>query len=115
MILEWNLSSNNPITFFDRGIPDVIAYLKIASVPVPGSYEDSLVVHPYQKKVFILPPWKNIYVNDSERWQSFEESKIIYHAIQETYNFYGYELIEVPLAAGKERVRFVLDAIAEKQ
>lgn len=108
MMIEWTLNHHNSLTFFDRGIPDVIAYIKIANLPVPSIYEDNLIVHSYQKQVFILPPWREIYVNDSERWQSFEEAAAIYQAIRETYIFYGYDLIEVPCLPEAERVAFVL-------
>jgi len=114
MIIEWTLNGVHPLTFFDRGMPDVIAYLKIAALPVPASYEDDLIRHPYEKQVFILPPWKDIYVNDSERWQSFEEASSIYMAIRDTYTAYGYELIEVPKVAELDRVAFVLDFINNK-
>lgn len=108
MVVQWNLKSGNTLTFFDRGIPDVIAYLRIADLPVPSVYEDSLVLHPYEKQVFILPPWREIYVNDSERWQSFEEASLIYEAIRDTYLAYGYTLVEVPRVSEEERIAFIL-------
>ena len=111
MTNAWKASEENNLTFFDRGIPDVIAYLNIAGLPVPESYHSDLFLHPYEKQVFILPPWKDIYVNDSERWQSFEEATAIYHSIRETYTGFGFELIELPKASEAIRIHFIRDAI----
>jgi len=107
----WQQSAENAMTFFDRGIPDVIAYLKLADLPVPERYLSDLSRHPYEKEVFILPPWNDIYVNDSERWQSFEEATAIYQAIRETYTGYGFKLTELPKASETARIGFILDAI----
>jgi predicted ATPase len=111
MTSVWKANADNALTFFDRGIPDVIAYLKIADLPVPESYLSDLSLHPYEKQVFILPPWKDIYVNDSERWQSFEEATAIYHSIRETYTGFGFELIELPKVSEAIRIEFIQDAV----
>lgn len=111
MTHAWKKAQENEMTFFDRGIPDVIAYLRIANLPVPQSYLSGLSAHPYEKLVFILPPWEEIYVNDSERWQSFEEATAIYHVIRETYTGFGFELLELPKASEELRISFILDAV----
>lgn len=101
------------ITFFDRGIPDIIAYLKAAGLPVPACYYTALQQHQYQPQVFILPPWQAIYVNDAERWQSYEEAVQLYTHISETYRELGYMLIEVPPAGIANRMDHILEAIRE--
>jgi predicted ATPase len=108
MINEWANVPVEQVTFFDRGIPDVIAYLKLAGLSNDKLYYEQLKAHPYQRTVFILPPWQEIYVNDPERWQSYEESVTIYQMIRETYIHGGYQLIEVPLIPVGQRVQFVL-------
>ena len=50
----------------------------------------------YNKRVFIAPPWKEIYCNDNERKQTYKESVEIYHNLVEVYSDYGRELIELP-------------------
>jgi predicted ATPase len=100
-----------PLTFFDRAIPDIIAYLKIAGIPVPEHYLSALAEQPYHKQVFILPPWEKIYVTDSERWQSFEEASRIYDMLRSTYEEFGYALTELPRAPLAERMEFVFSFI----
>jgi len=113
MTKAWHAASANPLTFFDRGIPDVIAYLKIDKLEIPANYLDNLAQHAYEKKVFILPPWADIYINDNERWQSFEEASLIHSAIKNTYTGFGFELIEVPKVSLAARIAFVLDKRGE--
>lgn len=95
------------ITFFDRGIPDIIAYLKAAQLPVDNFYQQALKHHPYNPLVFLAPPWLEIYVNDSERWQTFEEAVTLFHTIKETYQAFNYTILQLPKASVEERVKFI--------
>jgi predicted ATPase len=58
-----------------------------------------------------VPPWQQIYVNDSERWQTFEEAVALYHAIKDTYQLLRYTVVELPKAPVQDRVKFVLSHI----
>ena len=80
--------------FFDRGIPDIIAYLRVAGVPVSENFEQALSRHPYAKTVFLLPPWEQIYVQDAARWQTFEEAETIYHHLAAIYRVIAMTLTE---------------------
>lgn len=111
MIYLYKESSAYDVTFFDRGIPDIIAYLKSASLPVSENYLDALANHQYHSTVFILPPWPEIYVNDDERWQTYKESEALYQVIKDTYNQLNFNLIEIPQLALKQRLAFILDHI----
>lgn len=111
MILSWNQAPADRIVFFDRAIPDIIAYLDVAEVPVPEEYYTALGLYPYHQQVFILPPWEAIYVNDSERWQTFEEAVLLNEAIRKAYIACGFELIDVPKNSLSERIAFILDFI----
>ena len=67
----------------------------------------------YFPKVFVLPPWKAIYVNDAERDHTFEHAESVYSATREWYRrLYRYQLIEVPRVSVAERCTFVLQALA---
>lgn len=65
----------------------------------------------YNKKVFILPPWKEIYQTDSERKQTWEEAIFTFTKMKETYLKYDYKLIEVPQDTIQNRVNFILNNI----
>lgn len=108
MLIALGSSSSSLLTFFDRGIPDIIAYLLVAGLPVPEKFHAALATQPYCKRVFILPPWEEIYVNDPERWQSYTEAMAISEVICSTYLSYSFELIIVPPAPLAERVDFVI-------
>lgn len=95
------------VTFFDRGIPDILAYLAVAGLPVPLAYHAVAAAHPYQSPVFLAPPWPEIYMNDAERWQTFAEAEVLYHALRDTYQCLGYAVLELPRSPVAARVAFV--------
>jgi predicted ATPase len=100
-----------PVTFFDRGIPDIIAYLRVGGLPVEESWYQIARQFPYEPLVFMAPPWEAIYVNDSERWQTFEEASILHQALVETYQALGYTIVDLPRASVADRVTFVSNAV----
>jgi predicted ATPase len=69
----------------------------------------------YNKRVFIAPPWREIFGNDEERRQSWSVAVRTYEIMVETYSDYGYELIEVPRAPVEERVEFVMGEIRRSE
>ncbi|MEC0212591.1 AAA family ATPase [Paenibacillus ehimensis] len=94
--------------FFDRGIPDTLAYTNLIRAPISERLESAVQKYRYNKQVFILPPWKEIYQTDSERVQDFEEALATYHILFETYKQLDYELIVVPTLSVDQRAAFVL-------
>ena len=99
------------VTFFDRGIPDILAYLAVAGLPVPPAYRAVAAAHRYQNPVFLAPPWPEIYVNDAERWQTFAEAEALCYALRDTYLNLGYEVLELPRGPVALRVDFVRAAL----
>ena len=95
------------LTFFDRGLPDLIAYLEVAGLPVPPTYYVAVAAHPYQRQVFMAPPWPEIYVNDAERWQTLDEAAAIYQALRLVYQRVGYTVVELPKTIVAARVDFI--------
>lgn len=104
------ISGTDPV-FFDRGILDTIGYLKLERLPVPKEMERAAYEMQYNKNVFILPPWKEIYENDPERKQTPEIAERTFECMFDTYREYGYHVIEVPKIAVEQRIRFILEII----
>lgn len=96
---------------FDRGVPDVIGYLSLSGIPVPSHVERAAQMFRYHHRVFVAPPWPEIFAHDSERKQSFVEAQATYEVMIETYSKLGYELIPLPLDSVESRVQFVLATI----
>lgn len=93
--------------FFDRGIPDVAAYALRFGVDPAGCLQ-ALSDEPYDLRVFVLPPWREIFVQDRLRGLSFEDYGRFHEVIRQTYVDAGYRLIDVPRCTVEERVEFVL-------
>ena len=100
-------NSNKNIVFFDRGIPEIFAYLNYFKTKFPPVFIEKSKRYKYDK-VFLFSPWKKIYQSDNERYETFEESSIINEYIKEAYLKVGYQLIEVPFLGVKERTDFIL-------
>ncbi|WP_367165703.1 AAA family ATPase [Kosakonia cowanii] len=97
--------------FYDRGVPDVAGYLHLSELPTPAHLDNAIAEFPYNHVVFIAPPWREIYVQDAERKQSFDVAVSTYHAMVETYHKHDYQLIELPYVLAEERADFILSEI----
>ncbi|MCU0349329.1 MAG: ATP-binding protein [Flavobacterium sp.] len=93
--------------FLDRGIPDILAYMHYIGDAYPAFFDEACQQFKYTK-VFMLPPWKEIYISDAERYENYEQAVLIHQHLEETYKKYGYELIEIPKDTVANRVAFVL-------
>lgn len=100
-------SSENHV-FIDRGIPDVLAYMDYFGTDYPATFQEACRLYKYDK-VFLLPPWKEIYINDNERYETFEQAEIIHSYLQKTYLGFGYEPLEVPKNSIEKRCDFILN------
>lgn len=98
------------IVFLDRGIPDVLAYMHYIGDSYPAFFDLACREHIYTK-IFLLPPWEEIYESDNERYENFEQATLIYNHLTETYQKYGYHLTEVPKGTVEERISFILNQI----
>lgn len=117
MMLSWEMRSHEiartqaGTVFFDRGVPDTLGYLRLTGLPVPQYMEKAAELFRYNRRVFILPPWPEIFTQDSERRQSLEEAGRTYRAVAEAYTSCGYALVTVPPAPVEDRVRSLLAEI----
>lgn len=94
--------------FFDRGIPDVVAYMDYFNTSYPSVFKDACLRYSYDK-VFLLPPWKEIYQTDAERYESFEQALLIHNYLKKVYLNLGYTPIEVPKDSVSMRGEYILN------
>ncbi len=97
--------------FFDRGIPELILFSWMLNVPVPEHHRAAARTYRYARRVFITPPWPEIFKTDEERRHSYEDAVAMYRLTPEAYRESGYQLIEVPKAPVSERVEFILHQV----
>ncbi|PRX55209.1 putative ATPase [Flagellimonas meridianipacifica] len=107
---EDSLSLSEPIIFFDRGIPDVLAYMDFFNQPYDKEFTNTCEHNPYDQ-IFLLPPWQEIYVSDNERLESYAEAQKIDDALYNTYTGFGYNPILVPKKPVSERIDFILKTL----
>ncbi|KNB53874.1 AAA family ATPase [Streptomyces caatingaensis] len=113
LMLGWELRSHHEAAgrpgtvFFDRGVPDIVGYLRLEGRPVPGHLREAARRFRYHRRVLAAPPWPEIYERDAERRQSYAEAVRTYEAVTAAYREFGYEPVELPRASVAERVRFV--------
>ena len=116
-MFEWELRSyagaerQEGVVLFDRGIPDIAGYLRLMNLTVPARIDAAVRSHRYNTRVFVAPPWPEIFAQDAERKQTLDEAKQTYHALTATYTDYGYALVELPRASVAERAAFVMGQV----
>lgn len=99
------------LVFLDRGVPDVVAYMNYFGNDYPPIFEEACTNYKYEQ-VFILPPWKEIYISDNERYETYEQAVLIHRHLIETYHRAGYTPVEVPKSGVKERTSFIIDRLS---
>lgn len=100
-------AANGRHCLFDRSLVDVVAHLEFLGMDVPAPLRRAVAVYRYAPRVFITPPWRDIFTADSERRKSFDEAVAEYEALIGTYRSLSYTVIEVPCITVNERVAFV--------
>ena len=103
-------ASEGPV-FFDRGIIDAVTALeRLGAVPAPCA--EAARRYRYGRRVFLVPPWPELFAGDDERRHGFEAAAAEYEALVESYPRHGYEVFFVPRAGVPERADLVEAALA---
>ena len=105
----------NRLSFFDRGIVDQVSGVAQLGLPIPEHLATAVRRFRYYEKVFMMPPWPEIFSNDDERKHSFEDALASYEAQLRTYERFGYQIIFVPKLDVSARADFVLCQLREGQ
>lgn len=111
-IQQYNIAQNafSEMVFFDRGIPDVLAYMDCFQQTYDTNFNKACENHRYDK-IFLMPPWKEIHVTDDERYESYEESLQIYNCLKNAYVQHAYDVTKVPKGTVNERVAFIIKQV----
>jgi predicted ATPase len=92
--------------FFDRGLIDAAAALEhVTGEPVLETYGRT---HRYHPRVFLTPPWPEIYAADAERRHDLAAASAEYARLLEAFPRLGYETVILPKVGVAERADFIL-------
>ncbi len=96
--------------FLDRGLPDILAYMDYFNSNYPIEFVETCQNNRYDK-VFVLAPWKDIFVSDTVRYENFDQAELIHKHLLNSYKNFDYNLVDVPFESIEKRTDFVLDAL----
>ena len=99
--------------FFDRCIVESISMARAAGLLSEAEAAAMLGTVSFHRRVFILPPWQEIYVNDAERDHTFEHCQRVHYELTRWYVACGYHVHEVPRVSPRQRAEQVLRALAD--
>ncbi len=108
------ITHKSDFVFFDRGIPDIHAYMDFTKKDYPDFFKAKSLKFKYDH-VFLFKPWKEIFTSDNERYESFEESIIIDIYLQKSYRELNYMIMEVPFDTIEKRTDFILNQLKKNE
>ena len=97
---------------FDRAVVEAFGSVQENETWSRLELERMLAAYPFNRPVFILPPWPAIYTVDTERDQSFGDAVNVYEKVVQWYSHCGYPLHEVPCLPVEERAKYVHQAVS---
>lgn len=97
--------------FFDRGIPECLAWLQLSGVELEPRHLATAAENRYAPVVFVAEPWPEIYVQDAARQASFERAVRSFEPTVAAYVEAGYRTCVLPKVSVQERVAFVLEKV----
>ncbi len=100
-------AANPEPVLFDRGFPDVVGFLDVSGLPVPKAVDDACRRMRYAGPILRAPAWRDIYRQDSERIQTWDEAVASDQAVTAAWRRYGYEPIDLPFESVSDRLRFL--------
>lgn len=91
--------------FFDRGLFDM--YGTNGTTPPPSLIEAVRTLR-YNRRVFVFPPWREVYRTDAERRQDWAEAERTHERVRATLSALNYEAVDVPTGTVEARADFIL-------
>ena len=99
--------------FFDRGLIDGAAALEFATGA--PALERTGRAHRYHPRVFLTPPWPEIYAHDAERRHDLAAAEAEYDRLLEAYPRLGYETVILPKASVAVRADLIMASLSSAQ
>lgn len=96
--------------FFDRSLIDAASAL-YAATGDDAQLNALKHQHRYHARVFLTPPWPEIYQQDAEREHDLTAAEEEYQRLLTTYPALGYEVVVLPKVSVEERIEFILAAL----
>lgn len=93
--------------FFDRSVIDNISGIERSGLPIPVYFPRTLERYRYAQRVFMAPPWRELFVQDDERQHSYAEAEKEFYGLQQAYAANGYEVILIPKLPVQERADII--------
>ncbi len=109
-LFEQVTEQSRPV-FFDRGIPEIVTFSRSLNVAVPEHHRAAAAIYRYARRVFVTPPWPEIFKPDQERRHSYDDAIAEYPLTLKAYYESAYQPVEVPQAPVSERVDFILQRV----
>lgn len=111
---DLRMSHKKPgIVFFDRGLIDAAVALQHSS---GLSYQQTLgnKLH-YSDKVFLVPPWREIFRQDQDRRHDFFAALDEFERLKIAFLDLGYSIYILPKTPTRARADFVLGALDDQK
>ena len=97
--------------FFDRSLVDAVVGLQhLTGEPVLATLGQSLR---YNRRVFLAPPWPEIYEIDRERRHGLDAALAEYSRLCKAYPLLGYDVVVLPKIGVAARADFILNALRD--
>lgn len=96
------------LTFFDRGVVDAAVALESAT----DESAATLVARYRYDRLFLAPPWPEIYVTDDDRRHGLDKALSDYERVGRAWCDAGYHPVILPRADVSARADFVLATLA---
>lgn len=104
------VDTESNFVFFDRGLIDAASALQhLTGEQVLMPLREA---HRYHRRVFLAPPWPEIFSVDAERRHGVDAALAEYTRLRIDYPALGYDLIIIPKATVAARADFILEVLS---
>ena len=110
-IFQYKLNTDKcGIVFFDRGIPDLIAYADLGNLSNKVFFNAS-EEYRFNKNVFMFNGRESIYTTDDERKMTYDQANKFGKEVREIYIHLGYFIYDMPFAGIETQTEFIINKV----